>query len=134
MKGVRVRPVPSEPWDVAISAVCPDEDGNRNGVLDLDLNEDANNSGRIEAGNIATVTPRNAVTDDKGFAIISVFYPQEYAYWLVVELEARASVQGTEFVRTSTFALPGSVPDFTGTAPPGPVSPFGTSNTCADTF
>ena len=109
---------------------CTEEDANRNGVLDA--GEDFNSSGRIEAGNIALVTPRSVVTNNTGFVVVDVVYPQEYAYWLEVSLEARTSVQGTEYVRTLTFELPGASADFTqqNTAPPGPVSPFGT-NVCA---
>ena len=115
---------------------CADEDLNRNGVLDP--GEDFNNSGRLEAGNIALVTPNSVVTGTAGFVVVSVIYPQEYAYWLDVTLEARAAVQGTEFVRAAYFTLPGAADDFKTqtTAPPGPtdalgqsISPFGV-NTC----
>jgi hypothetical protein len=109
---------------------CADEDVNRNGVLDP--GEDFNNSGRLEAGNIALATPRSVVTNDTGFVVIDVLYPQEYAYWLDVALEARTSVQGTEYVRTANFSLAGLSTDFNqqNVAPPGPVSPFGT-NICS---
>lgn len=112
---------------------CFDEDTNRNGVLDP--GEDLNNSGLIEAGNIAAVAPSNVVTDSNGFATVSVYYPQEYAYWLWVTIEARALVQGTEFGRQQTFLLPGSSTDFNNedVAPPGVFSPFGMSTSCTDT-
>ena len=92
--------------------------------------------GRIEAGNIAAVSPSNGSTDSSGFLLVSVFYPQEYAYYLEVDLSASATVQGTEYVRTSRFLVPGSAPDFNNTnqAPPGIVSPFGTGGSCADTL
>jgi hypothetical protein len=50
------------------------------------------------------------------------------AFWLEVTLEARASVQGTEFRRSSRFLVPGAASDFNNEniAPPGRVSPFGT--------
>jgi hypothetical protein len=110
--------------------VCTDEDANRNGQLDP--GEDFNLSGRLEAGNIALVTPRLVSTNDQGFALVDVLYPQDHAYWLEVSIEARASVSGTEFVRTSTFLVPGSSTDFNNEniAPPGPTSPFGI-NPCA---
>jgi hypothetical protein len=110
---------------------CTDEDTlvpatARNGQLDP--GEDFNNSGRLEAGNIALVTPRQVTTNDQGFALLDVLYPQDHAYWLEVAIEARTSVQGTEFVRTQTFLVPGSTADFSTqtVAPPGPTSPFGT--------
>lgn len=105
--------------------VCADEDANRNGVLDP--GEDFNNSTRLEAGNVALVSPRNAVTNDQGVATVAVVYPQEFAYWLDVRLEVSASVGGTETRRSTQFRLPGAASDFNTqtTAPPGPVSPFG---------
>lgn len=109
---------------------CADEDTNRNGVLDA--GEDFNGNGRLEAGNIALATPSSVVTDSTGLALVDVLYPQEYAYWLDVTLEARAAVQGTEYTRTSNFTLAGLSTDFNqqNVAPPGPVSPFGT-NICS---
>ena len=109
--------------------VCDDEDVNHNGVLDP--GEDFNHSGQLEAGNVAVASPGTVVTDASGFASVNVTYPEEYAYWLEVALSAKASVQGTEYARTSTFFLPGADVDFITqtTSPPGPVSPFGT-NVC----
>ena len=108
---------------------CNDEDANRNGQLDA--GEDFNGSGRLEAGNVALVTPNSVTTDASGVALISVLYPQEHAYWLEVTLEARAGVSGTETARATTFLLPGLSNDFDqiDDAPPGPVSPFG-RNAC----
>jgi hypothetical protein len=117
---------------------CTDEDTNRNGVLDLapivTTSEDFNNSGRLEAGNIATVSPTSISTDQSGFALLTVTYPQEYAYYLTVSLSASTTVQGTEYVRTSQFMLPGSSEDFSSTTiiPPGASSPFGTANSCSN--
>lgn len=104
---------------------CADEDLNQNGVLDP--GEDFNTSTRLEAGNIALVTPSNVTTDENGTALVDVFYPQEHAYWLDVVLEASASVEGTEVKRASHFTLPGLADDFTNQAiaPPGETSPFG---------
>jgi hypothetical protein len=108
-----------------INYICADEDVNHNGVLDP--GEDFNGNGRLEAGNIALVTPRSVVTNDTGYALVDVIYPKEYAYWLTVSLEALTSVQGTEYARTSTFVLPGASTDFStqNIGPPGPDSPFG---------
>ena len=50
--------------------------------------EDFNGNGRLEAGNIATVTPAHRDDRRDGFALIDVVYPQEYAYWLDVDLNA----------------------------------------------
>jgi len=122
--------------DALPAAGCPDEDINRNGVLDA--GEDLNGNGRIEAGNIATVAAHTVggstvTTDNNGFALVDVFYPQQYAYWLETTLEVRASVQGTEFSKRATFLLPGTATDFNDSkkAPPGASSPFGTDGICA---
>lgn len=128
-------------WVPVYSAAgpCADEDVNRNGVLDP--GEDFNNSGRIEAGNIASVVAQSGTggtftTDSGGFGIIDVYYPQEFAYWVDVTLTATTSVQGTEFAESSKFRLPGSAEDFSDedTDPPGNPSPFGQSDTCANTL
>jgi hypothetical protein len=114
----------------APTGICADEDVNRNGVLDP--GEDANGSTRLEAGNIALVSPSSVTTDSTGIALIGVLYPQEHAYWLEVTLEARAGVAGTETARATTFLLPGAANDFNreDNTPPGPTSPFGV-NVCA---
>jgi hypothetical protein len=122
---------------------CIDEDiltGNpsydRNGVLDP--GEDNNMSGEIEAGNIASAAAQSGgstiVTDANGFGIINVYWPQEYAYYLVVTLEARVTVQGTESAESTTFTLDGLASDFTSAtvAPPGLVSPFGLTGVCVE--
>ena len=118
---------------------CADEDVNRNGVLDA--GEDFNNSGRIEAGNIATVVAQNGsggnfATDAAGFGIVDVIYAQDHARWVEVTLEATTSVQGTEFAKASNFVLPinGDDVDSENEAPPGVISPFGSSASCADTL
>jgi len=94
-------------------------------VLDLvngvpGTGEDANGTNRIEAGNIAAVTP-GAVTDATGSAQIDIVYPQVYGCWLEVNLQAKTEVQGTEFVETQTFVLPVSADDVDSldNAPPG---------------
>lgn len=125
---------------VANPFYCADEDKNHNGVLDRDpdptKDEDFNGSGRIEAGNIATVAADMTVTgskgfttNDDGFAYVRVIYPKEYAYYLQVQLDAKAGVSGTEYVRSANFVLLGTKTDFDDiNSAPGPVSPFGTQS------
>jgi hypothetical protein len=129
-------------WETVIgtealpAAGCPDEDVNRNGVLDP--GEDLNANGKLEAGNILTVVPdvgtaSTATTDKNGFALFWVYYPQQYAYWLEVLLTAKLTVQGTEFSETTVFIPDGAASDFTveTTSPPGLISPFGSDGVCA---
>lgn len=141
IKGKRVEDTDTgDGWETEVKAVCQDEDtlipgpSFRNGQLDP--GEDFNNSGRLEAGNIATVAPANATTDENGFVLVTVTYPQDHAEYVIVVLEARASVQGTEYARASRFILPISADDMDdlGVTPPGPESPFGISENCADPF
>ncbi|HEX5419365.1 MAG TPA: hypothetical protein VFY39_05155, partial [Gammaproteobacteria bacterium] len=123
-------------WDtVYTSTECPDEDVNRNGVLDS--GEDLNGSKKIEAGNIATAVAGGSsggtvTTDDSGFALIDLYWPQEYAAYIEVTLEARSPVQGSESEASTTFLLDGLASDFSdqGVPPPGVTSPFGNAD-CA---
>ena len=140
-------------WTYAGNApvFCPDEDANKNGILDAGLGEDVgglgNNNGILEAGNIALVaavpetaslgapcatagaqgTAANVVTNSQGRARICVFYPQNYAQWLEATLTAKASVTGSEFSKSSVFILQVLAADVkTETdAPPNQFSPFG---------
>ena len=109
---------------------CVDEDVDRDGVLDA--GEDFNGSGQLEAGNVATVTPGIFTTDSDGFGLVNVIYPQDHAFWVDVVLEARTSVQGTEFSEQSRFTLPISATDTDdiNEAPPGVFSPYGVQASC----
>ncbi|RMF96433.1 MAG: hypothetical protein D6727_08285, partial [Gammaproteobacteria bacterium] len=131
---------------------CQDEDsvpgpGFRNGILDA--GEDFNGSGKIEAGNVASVSPlatgadcstvsggsgqTNVVTDGSGIAQVCVVYPQDHNTWVDVTIKAQASVSGTEFATSTQFNLPGKAADFNDTtaSPPGPTSPFGPDLDCS---
>ncbi|MDP2323816.1 MAG: Ig-like domain-containing protein [Gammaproteobacteria bacterium] len=129
---------------------CPDEDLNFNGILDP--GEDLNISGLLEAGNIALVAPVGAAapagspcsnlassgstqasiaTGNDGRARVCVLYPQNYNLWLDARIQARASVQGTEFSKSATFLLEALASDMRNinASPPGVVSPFGDVDT-----
>ncbi|HXR52630.1 MAG TPA: hypothetical protein VN762_10865, partial [Steroidobacteraceae bacterium] len=104
-----------------------------NGILDS--GEDENLNGSLQSGNIATIVPGSGTTDANGFLNFSIYYPQEYAYYLSIVLRARTAVQGTEFIRQSLpFDLPGVATDFNNinVAPPGMTSPFGTGTSCSN--
>src|SRR5919108_681438 len=76
-------------WVKSVSVTCSNEDVNSNGILDsADL--DANNNGRLEPGNIATV-PIRATTNTAGFVFFDIVYAKEFT-WAEVELEARVTV------------------------------------------
>lgn len=164
-KGFWFYPLGGQQWAQQVDVVCQDEDTDRDGVLDdaedglvncngvLDPGEDLNNNGildrgedfngscRIEAGNIATVVDQasgtgTVTTDANGFGIVDVFYAQEFARWVQVTLEAKTSVQGTEFAESTTFFLDIAASDINNeqVTPPGVTSPFGLSTSCADTL
>ena len=129
--------------DVTTIPGCPDEDANRNGVLDPEEDDGINDNGNgtLEAGNIATVAAQSTgsgtfTTDENGFGIVDVIYPQEFARWVDVTLTAQATVQGTETSEASRFRLPIAASDVTdqNTTPPGNPSPFGISSSCLDTL
>ncbi len=126
---------------------CQDEDVNRNGILDVIPFEDINNSGVIEAGNVSTVaavpasapadspcstagaggTSATVTTNGQGLARVCVIYPQDHNLWVVANIEARATVSGTEFSSNQSFLLDAKAEDLSNTAasPPGQFSPFG---------
>lgn len=132
-KGYRYIPTGATRWSTLVTATCADDDFNHNGILDP--GEDANGSGKIEAGNIAAVTPASVTTDASGFAFVSIYYPQEYALYLGVVLSAQAQVQGTASTASSGFVLDAPAADFNDltVSPPGLISPFGRSVLCTDT-
>lgn len=107
---------------------CTNEDVNRNGILNP--GEDTNNNGVLDPGNVVAV-PASVVTDATGFALFDLVYAREFT-WVEIELEARATVSGSEASTTARFFLPGLASDFNDceVSPPGQVSPFGVATTC----
>ena len=108
--------------------VNPDPGNRFNGILDV--NEDFNNTGKLEPGNVATFDSGGVVktveTDANGFADFYILYPKENAYWVKVRLIATAIVGGSEGEDRSEFWLAGAAEDYTDekVSPPGNPSPF----------
>ncbi len=102
-----------------------------NGILDP--GEDNNGNNRLDPGGIASVT-RTATTDANGVGRLTVTYAREFAYWVIVRLDVHVGVAGTEGSAFTTLLLPGAGDDYNDQSirPPGRVSPFGQSVTCAD--
>lgn len=135
-------------------STCDDEDTNRNGILDIGLGEDGNNSGKIEAGNVALVAPvsDSAPADDpcssagasgtsaqvstntQGIARVCVFWPQDHSWWVNAQIEAQAGVAGSEFSAQKVFLLPVLAADVNSanTEPPNKISPFGVPSVAGD--
>ncbi len=126
----------SELWEPNTAVTCQDEDtlvpaSARNGILDP--GEDFNNSGSIEAGNVSTISPGSVITDENGFALVLLDFPQEFANWVLVTVQAKASVTGTEFLESVDYRLEVSVNDVAldQSPPGGGISRFGSDPTCA---
>jgi hypothetical protein len=150
-------------WNTMIPAgvhfQCLDEDFNRSGSLDIappppDVPEDVNMSGQLEAGNVALVaavppgaspadpcatagasgTSADVITNSQGLARVCVIWPQNFSWWVDAQIEARASVSGTEFSAQQVFLLPAlseDINDISG-SPPNQFSPFGPTADCTD--
>ena len=120
------------PWKYSSTpTLCANEDLNFNGILDAF--EDTNGNKQLTPGNIAVAAPGSLVTDAFGRASFAVQYGEQFAPWVKVNITARASVAGTESRQSILYDLLGSVPDFTGEAPPaGATSPFGSSTSCTN--
>jgi len=107
-----------------------------NGILDAgedDIANLGNKNGRLDPGNVASVNA-TGTTDANGIAIATLTYPKSYAFWVDVQLQARAGVVGNDPPTVATFALVGLASDYTNKTvpPPGVISPFGTVQLCTD--
>jgi adhesin/invasin len=122
---------------VKVTGVCPNEDVNRNGILDP--GEDLNNNGSLEPGNVVTVDNLKFKTstggegnDPKGFADFDVIYAIQYAEWVTAEITARAAVAGSEGTHIMRFDTVCSADDKKANICPQQ-SPFGVGK-CTDPF
>ncbi|HEX7636492.1 MAG TPA: Ig-like domain-containing protein [Noviherbaspirillum sp.] len=117
-------------WEPTVNATCPNEDSNKNGILD-GAAEDTNSNGVLDPGIPVTISS-SGTTDANGTATISLLYPRDRAGWIEAQVTIHGSVSGTESTYiTSPYILPGSSSDFSDekTPPPGLISPYGT-NAC----
>jgi hypothetical protein len=131
--------------DNTTTSKCPAEDINRNGILDS--GEDANGDTSATPPAVVSIGPSPSLsptvsnstvtTDANGFGYFSIYYPQNFAYWVDVELVAQTTQAGREStfsLNTTPIAIASDVNkvDISPPAPNG--SPFGTGVSCADTF
>jgi len=135
LKGRYVLPPPApapQLWTQSVSAICANEDANFNAVLDP--GEDLNGNGLLDPPGVSDVNP-TGVTDASGFAQATISYPKNYASWAQVTLEASTGGAGAT-PATATFFLDGLASDYSDLtiAPPGDISPFGQSGSCANTL
>jgi Bacterial Ig-like domain (group 1) len=114
-------------WEPFPTATFISEDTNNDGQCTAA--KDANSDGVLTPGNIASVG-NNIKTDQNGVAAIEVVYPQSFAYWVDVQLEATAAVGGSEGRSSVVFPLPQSSAAILNVNedPPGRYSPFPYNN------
>jgi len=124
----------SEVWVVvrSVGVGCANEDANLDGILNP--GEDYNGNGTLTPGNVVVASPGSLVTDSSGIANFYLIYGEQFAYWVDVNLVARATVSGTESRREQALNLPALADDVTNktVTPAGVRSPFGVANDCAD--
>ncbi|MBU0767446.1 Ig-like domain-containing protein [Patescibacteria group bacterium] len=132
------------PWPVTPAFSCANEDltfyndPNKtfflsNGILDT--GEDFNGNESLDPGGVAAVTT-STKTDDNGVGPLTLTYGRDFANWVYVRVDVTVLVAGTEGAASMTLLLPGAKADYTNfdKDPPGKESPFGVSNTCADSL
>lgn len=127
----------------SLTAVCPAEDINNNGVLDY--GEDTNLNSTMEPNRSVVIaahptetptlnTDGNLQTDDTGSVFFVLSYPQAETGWTHLRITASANVAGITSSQSYDFTLPATVADLTDlVAPPGGSEPslYGTSSNCA---
>ncbi len=122
---------------VPFSLKCPNEDADFDGILDPIEESSAlsNQNGALEPGGVAATSLGLVTTGSDGSATIEVLYPQDHAFWVQVELTAKAGVQGTEGVATATFWLPALAAYLSNqnSDPPNRYSPYGLDPDCTNT-
>ena len=117
----------------ANTKMCRNEDTDYTGNINSTPGKDYNGNLKLDPGNIAVVSPSSGVTNSSGRLDVTITYPRDHAYWVMVSLIASTTVQGTQSSTTSTFVLPGAIPDYVcSVSPPGPTSPYGTAVPCAN--
>lgn len=114
-------------WTIdTITAICPNTDIDQNGIVDV------GESTPVRPGNVVVATPGLLTTDGTGRATFSLQYGEQYAWWVDVNVVARASVSGTETRSTLPISpLPMLIDDVKlQAAPANRHSPFGTGTSC----
>jgi len=122
------------------TAVCANEDTNRNGVLEMtapDVPEDINGNGRLEPGKSdVSVSLLQTKTRADGTAELQLQYAKSFATWVDAKITVAASgVSGTEG-RATYLVAPVSADAASiknkDVAPAYVVSPYGYATSCTD--
>ncbi|MEY8876089.1 MAG: hypothetical protein AB9M60_06250 [Leptothrix sp. (in: b-proteobacteria)] len=113
-----------------LSALCANEDSNRNGVLETSpVNEDINGNGQLDPrkSDVTISIVGASSTDTSGVVVLQIEYAKNVATWINFKiLVSAAGVSGTEGRATWVDILPGAAADITSSTPPAFVtSPYG---------
>ena len=127
-KGTWVWDPIDEIWDQFVTAICPNEDVNGNGILDE--GEDNNGDGQLTPGNVVSV-PSSATTDANGQALIEMGYAKQFGGWVDVRIKVSSESEGSESSESQFFALGVAGTDVIDEASPPPSSPYGVNNDCS---
>jgi hypothetical protein len=117
------------------TAVCANEDVNRNGVLEA--GEDTNGNGSLEPRKAdVRVSLLSSKTDSTGSAVLQVIYDQDHASWVDAAITVAASgVSGTEG-RATYYLTPVPVDTVSlknkDVPPAYVVSPYGVASACTN--
>ncbi|AXR06280.1 Ig-like domain-containing protein [Salinimonas sediminis] len=126
-----------------VTATCPNEDRNANGILDADeeyKNADGdqvvgNGDGMLTPGIVGSVRlTGDGITDENGQATVQYRYPREYAEFTDIELAVFTRSTGSEASAYTRYKLGIAASDITTEASPPPSSPFGISANCNNAF
>jgi hypothetical protein len=132
--GFLVPPLDSANLNGRISAVCLNEDLNRNGINET--GEDLDNDGRLDPGK-SDVTIRvlgTGRTSENGTVTVQIEYAENYGLWLEYRILVSASgVSGTEGRASLTDVLGVAADDLSGASTPAFYnSPYGLAPSCTD--
>jgi hypothetical protein len=129
-KGRWVAPAGSTERSQVLTAVCPNEDGNRNDIIDTinGKSEDLNGNGRLDPRRPVNFRfAGNGLTDSFGQVILEVIYPKAFGSWVSMTVAVRVTVGGSESRAQHTYDfLPVSASEVDAEGAPAFVlSPFG---------
>lgn len=126
--------------DAGTIPACPNEDENRNGVLEA--NEDLNQNGKLDPSGVTITaldssgnpTTSAVATDAGGLMHVRIQYAQNLATWVDYKITVTAKVAGTEGKAVYAGNLPAPAIAFTTTtsSPPFVLSPYGTHAGCTN--
>ncbi|MEP2651645.1 MAG: Ig-like domain-containing protein, partial [Paraglaciecola sp.] len=116
-------------WYSFVTATCPNEDIDGNGILDD--GEDLNGDGQLTPGNVATI-PASGLSDENGQMLIEVSYAKQFGAWVDITIAVNGESAGSEDSETQNFSLTVAATDLTDEASPPPSSPYGRSTSCFD--